>query len=82
MWYCYVTELHVYDFVIKNFIIKRDVICARPWMLNEQFGTALSQLNHKPFILHKRKPVALNNTPKSEWGPVARALVFRFPAHL
>ena len=36
MWYCYATELHVCDFVIKDFIIKRGVICARlciwsPW---------------------------------------------------
>ena len=27
-WHCYVIELHAYDFVIKDFVIKRDVICA------------------------------------------------------
>ena len=27
VWYCYVTEVHAYDFVIKDFIIKRSVIC-------------------------------------------------------
>ena len=25
-----VTELHAYDFVIKDFVIKRGIICARP----------------------------------------------------
>ena len=28
VWYCYVTELHAYDVVIKYFVIKRDIICA------------------------------------------------------
>ena len=28
-----VTELCAYDFVIKDFIIKKDVICARPCIL-------------------------------------------------
>ena len=27
---CYITELHAYDFVIKDFVIKSDIICARP----------------------------------------------------
>ena len=29
-WYCYVIELHTYDFLTKGFIIKRGVICAGP----------------------------------------------------
>ena len=29
-----VTELHGYDFVIKDFIIKRGITCARPCILN------------------------------------------------
>ena len=28
-----VTELHAYDFIIKDFIIKRSVICARPCII-------------------------------------------------
>ena len=24
MWYCYITELHAYDFVIKDFVIKKE----------------------------------------------------------
>ena len=28
-----VTELHAYDFIIKDFIIKRGVICARPCII-------------------------------------------------
>ena len=30
MWYCYVTELYAYDFVINEFVIKRGIICAGP----------------------------------------------------
>ena len=26
----YVIELHIYDFVITDFVIKRGIICARP----------------------------------------------------
>ena len=29
-WYCYVTELHAYGFLIKDFVIKRGIICAGP----------------------------------------------------
>ena len=28
-----VTELHVYDFMIKDFVIKKDVICAKPCII-------------------------------------------------
>ena len=31
---CYVTELHAYDFVIKDFVIKRGIICAEPCILS------------------------------------------------
>ena len=33
MGYCYVTELHAYDFVIKDFVIKRGIICAGPCII-------------------------------------------------
>ena len=26
--YCYATELHAFDFLIKDFVVKRDIICA------------------------------------------------------
>ena len=29
-----VTELHAYDFVMKDFVIKQGIICARPCILN------------------------------------------------
>ena len=29
---CYVTELHAYDFVLEHRVIKRGVICARPYI--------------------------------------------------
>ena len=32
--YDIITELHAYDFIIKDFIIKRGVICVRPCILN------------------------------------------------
>ena len=28
--YYYVTESHAYDFEVKDFVIKRDVVCVRP----------------------------------------------------
>ena len=29
----YITKLHAYDFVLKDFVIKRCIICARPCIL-------------------------------------------------
>ena len=30
VWYCYVTELHANDFIIKGFVIKGGIFCAGP----------------------------------------------------
>ena len=36
-----VTELHAYDFVIKDFVIKKGIICAGPCIFSQRKGTHL-----------------------------------------
>ena len=44
---CYVIELHAYDFLIKYFIIKKDVICAGPCILKPEVNILYTCYSHK-----------------------------------
>ena len=51
-WYCYVTELHAYDFVLKDFVIKKwHYLC---WTLYidyfEQWALEKQQIQEKAFF--------------------------------
>ena len=67
MWCC-VTELHAHDFVIKDFIIKRGIICTRPLHIYETIhqlllfvGTVRSSLTWMPMSYTQHFTVSFLN---------------------
>ena len=78
MGYCYVTEWHAYDFVIKDFIIKKGhYLCRTPYVLHVDLSASLfeligSQYRHTSLyctsqMLHFYKTEAKPFTSNKRW---------------
>ena len=50
MWHCYAAGLHAYDFVIKDFSIKRGIICFGYYIWNFTKQSLILKINRIEYV--------------------------------